>query len=286
MIQSMTGFGESQLETDAQVFTVEIKTLNSRYADIQVRMPTCYRKREPAVRNFLSQSLRRGKIAFSLVVARVDAKKPQPINTANVQAYMDELQALVPVLDPAEALAIAMRLPDTLSVVAGSADEVPWRQVMQAIRMATARVIDFRREEGARLARDLQGSISSIQARLKQVEIHETDRMARIGKRLRESLARLAEKADENRFEQELIYHMERLDISEEQTRLQTHLDHFLKQLQTPESNGKTLGFISQEIGREINTLGAKANHAELQKIVVQMKAALEKAREQIPNVL
>ena len=282
----MTGFGESQLEIGDRIFSVEIKTLNSRYADIQIHMPAFCSKREPAVRNFLSQSLQRGKIAFSLVVERADRKRSQAINTAIVQDYMAELQALVPVLEPAGALAIAMRLPHAIGAVAEPIDEAQWQQLMQAIRTATAQVVDFRRKEGEALARDLSDGIQAIRACSAQLKPFEAERVARVETKLRESLAQAAQEIDENRLAQELIYHLQRLDVSEEQARLQSHLDHFLKQLRSPERNGKTLGFISQEIGREINTLGAKANHVEWQRIVVQMKAALESIKEQIPNVL
>ncbi len=286
MIQSLTGFGESRLEIGDRAFSVEIKTLNSRYADIQIHMPAFCSKREPAVRNFLSQSLQRGKVTFSLVVERADRKRSQAINTAIVQDYMAELQALVPALEPADALAIAMRLPAAIGVAEEPIDEAQWQQVMQAVRAATAQVIDFRRKEGEALARDLTQGIQAICAFSGQLKPFEAERVARVEAKLRESLARAAQEVDENRLAQELIYHLQRLDVSEEQARLQSHLDHFLKQLQSPERNGKILGFISQEIGREINTLGTKANHVEWQRIVVQMKAALEGIKEQIPNVL
>lgn len=287
MIKSMTGFGRFRLVYGDQVITVEIKALNSRYADVQLRMPPLYRVWEMAIRARLSESLERGKIEFSLSVEGVGGRCAHRIDTAVVAAYIASLRALSPGLSPEEALAIAMRLPDVLTAaepaVPGQAE---WEAVEQALGEAILRLRDFRREEGAHLARDLQRHIDALSGLLQRVVTYEVERSARLRARIRESLGALAEKVDENRFEQELIYYLEKLDITEEKTRLQAHLDHFSKQLQSPQSQGKALGFISQEIGREINTLGAKANHTELQQCVVQMKEALEKIKEQVLNVL
>lgn len=283
----MTGFGKSRLEVGDKIINIEIKTLNSKHADIYLRMPAAYRQWELPLRRLLSQSLRRGKIELSLFVERLAESKAQRINTAVVNAYLEELKGLSPALCGVEALAIAMRLPDTLMPreveLVGSAE---WEAIEQSIAEALTAVNAFRTEEGSRLASDVHGHIDTIRALLEHVPTYESERIARLKLRLRESLDAAGVKPDENRFEQELIYYMEKLDIGEEKMRLETHLNYFLKQLKATESKGKALNFITQEIGREINTLGAKSNHAALQKIVVQMKEALEKIKEQLLNIL
>lgn len=285
MIQSMTGFGKHTLQLPGKKITVELKSLNSKNLDINTRIPQSYRGRELEFRNLIAQSLNRGKIDFGLYVEANGEDTSTRINEGVVRSYMDQLGNIAGG-DDLKLLEMALRMPDALQTERDEVDEDEYRAIREAVAMALEDVSAFRSEEGRTLEQDFRGRIQAIQEYLKQVESLDDGRRAAVRQRLEKAVEDLKETADPNRFEQELMYYLEKYDITEEKVRLTKHLEYFISTLDSPESNGKKLGFICQEIGREINTIGSKANDAPMQRIVVQMKDELEKIKEQILNVL
>lgn len=285
MIQSMTGFGKHTLQLPGKKITVELKSLNSKNLDINTRIPQSYRGRELEFRNLIAQSLNRGKIDFGLYVEANGEDTSTRINEGVVRSYMDQLGNIAGG-DDLKLLEMALRMPDALQTERDEVDEDEYRAIREAVAMALEDVSAFRSEEGRTLEQDFRGRIQAIQEYLKQVEALDDGRRAAVRQRLEKAVEDLKETADPNRFEQELMYYLEKYDITEEKVRLTKHLEYFISTLDSPESNGKKLGFICQEIGREINTIGSKANDAPMQRIVVQMKDELEKIKEQILNVL
>ena len=285
MIQSMTGYGKAVVELPQKKVTVEIKTLNSKSLDLNIRIPTFYREKELEIRSKLSRKLVRGKIDFSIFIESTGSEVMTVINKDVVNNYIDQLRQIA-VTSPESTLEIAMRLPDALKTEREQLEESHWEEIDRTLNEAVEKVIQFRLDEGKVLWQDFTTRIKAIQQLSDEVISLDKERIQKMRDRLKKSILDLKQTVDENRFEQELIYYLEKLDITEEKVRLNNHLEYFLQELNSNDSNGKKLGFISQEIGREINTTGSKSNFAPMQKVVVQMKDELEKIKEQLLNVL
>lgn len=289
MIQSMTGFGRATLVLPQKKITVEVKSLNSKQVDINTRIPAFYKEKELDVRSYLSSTLRRGKIELSIFVESTGTDAQHKINKDLVTSYMHSLQELgVEKVPAAELLSIAMRLPDAMKVEREEFDEEEWKAVMQLVQQAVEALVDYRKTEGLSLEKDIKEQIATIDALHDEVPKYEQERIDTVKNRISTKLTDVLQSVDfdRDRLEQEMIYFIEKLDVSEEKVRLKNHCAYFIDTMNSDASNGKKLGFISQELGREINTMGSKANHSEIQKLVVQMKDALEKIKEQVLNVL
>ena len=285
MIQSMTGYGKSVLQLPTKKITIELKSLNSKNLDLNVRIPQYYREKELAIRKKLASSLERGKIDFSIYIESNGGELSSNINESVIREYMKQLKNVVD-SDEIELLKMAIKLPDSLKQEREELDEQEWLKIEKTIEETTTKINEYRLDEGKVLKKDFELRILNIKNLLDKVIEIDPQRVIQVKEKLRKAVAELETKIDENRFEQELIYYIEKLDITEEKVRLKNHLEYFLKALNSSDSNGKKLGFITQEIGREINTIGSKSNFAELQKFVVQMKDELEKIKEQNLNVL
>ncbi len=285
MTQSMTGYGKTIVQLPQKKVTIEIKSLNSKNLDLNVRIPAAYKEKELVIRKNLSTHLVRGKVEFSIYVEVTGEETTTVINKAVVNNYIDQLREIA-VTSAENTLEIAMRLPDALKVEKAELDEEEWASIEAGIEEAIGKIVAYRKDEGQVLQNDFLERINTIQTLADEVIVIDTDRMVYVREKLHRAVADLKTDIDQNRFEQELMYYLEKLDITEEKVRLNNHLDYFLKELNGDSSNGKKLGFISQEIGREINTLGSKSNFAPMQKVVVQMKDELEKIKEQLLNVL
>ena len=285
MIQSMTGFGKSVTQLPSKKITVEIKSLNSKSLDLNARMPGQYREKELDMRKLIANSLSRGKVDFGLYVETTSDETSSTINTQVVKGYMDQLQNVVDA-NKTELLKMAVRMPDALSTVREEIDEQEYNAILATLKDALLEINTFRSAEGDALEKDFKLRISNLSHLLEKVIQVDPERVDAVRERLRKGIADLKENVDENRFEQELVYYIEKYDITEEKTRLENHLSYFTETLDSPKSNGKKLGFITQEIGREINTIGSKSNYAPMQQLVVQMKDELEKIKEQLLNVL
>ncbi|MDG1672857.1 MAG: YicC family protein [Flavobacteriaceae bacterium] len=285
MIHSMTGYGKSVLELPTKTIRLELKSLNSKSLDLNMRMPSMYRAKELELRKLIGLQLGRGKVDFSLYVEFNKGEAPAKINVEVVKSYMGQLQGISSAA-PLELLKMAVKMPDALTTEREDIDPKEWKLISSELSVVLDRVEEYRKDEGAVLKTDFLKRISNIDALLKTIIDIDPERIEHVRDRLNKGVADLKEKVDQNRFEQELIYYIEKLDITEEKIRLKNHLDYFNKTLKSDDSNGKKLGFISQEIGREINTIGSKANFAPMQKLVVQMKDELEKIKEQLLNVL
>ncbi len=281
----MTGYGKAVVELPQKKVTVEIKTLNSKNLDLNVRVPSFYREKELGIRSKLSRQLVRGKIDFSIFVESTGSETITVINKEVVNNYIDQLRNIA-ITTPENTLEIAMRLPDALKTEREQLDEDQWVEIDKTIDEAVVKVLKFRADEGSVLKQDFTNRIQTIQQLSEQVVGLDEERMLKMREKLEKAILELKQTVDENRFEQELVYYLEKLDITEEKVRLNNHLDYFLQELNSEVSNGKKLGFISQEIGREVNTTGSKSNFAPMQKVVVQMKDELEKIKEQLLNVL
>jgi uncharacterized protein (TIGR00255 family) len=285
MIKSMTGYGKLSLQLSNKKINMEIKSLNSKGLDLNVRIPSAYREQELPFRKKVSAVLERGKIDFGLFIEQTGAAAAATINTTVVAAYMEQLKGIAAAPDAA-LMALALKLPDTLSVQRDDIDPNELA-VIENLLAETLAVMDLSRiAEGALLATEFTLRIGNIERLLVQVLDMDGARMAGIKPRLEKALSDITTPIDQNRLEQELIYYIEKYDITEEKVRLAGHLHYFNETLGAPDSQGKKLGFIAQEIGREINTLGSKANHAPMQQLVVQMKDELEKIKEQLLNAL
>ncbi len=285
MIMSMTGYGKKETQWEDKRITIEIRALNSKNADINLRTPSFIRELDTEFRKIIAAKMQRGKIDLNVYIEFNGQNAPTKINEAIVNSYMKQLDKLgeTPIADR---LAIAMRLPDTLSSERESLKEDEKNAVLQLMDEVIEDINTYRAYEGAALEKDFQYRIDLIEKYLDDIVEIDPERGLKIEAKLRDALAELKIETDANRFEQELIFYLEKFDITEEKVRLKNHLDYFKKVMQSDEAVGKKLGFIAQEMGREINTIGSKANHAELQKIVVQMKDELEKIKEQLLNVL
>lgn len=285
MIYSMTGYGKSILQLPTKKITIELKSLNSKSLDLNARMPSIYREKELDIRKLLADKLERGKIDFSIYVEMTAEDTSTQINEPVVKQYINQLKKVVDG-DEIELLKMAVRFPDALNTVREEIDEAEWKAIENEINSAIDYISKYRLDEGNVLEQEFKKRIDIINDLLDQVVAMDPERIDGVRERLTKGIEELKEKYDENRFEQELVYYIEKFDITEEKLRLKNHLDYFTESINSKDSNGKKLGFISQEIGREINTIGSKSNYAPMQQLVVQMKDELEKIKEQLLNVL
>ena len=286
MIQSMTGFGKATLQLPTKKITIEVKSLNSKGLDLNVRMPSLYREMELGLRNLIASKLERGKIDFSIYIESTAEQTSTRVNVPIVKAYINQLREVYSDADETELMKMAVRMPDTMKVEREEIDESEWATIQNVIEEALQNILNFRKDEGESLEKEFQLRIGNIRQFMNEALALDPERVQAIKDRLQTAIAELQVNVDENRFEQELIYYLEKLDITEEKVRLTNHLDYFLDTIKGTEANGRKLGFITQEMGREINTMGSKSNHAQMQKLVVQMKDELEKIKKQVLNVL
>ena len=286
MIQSMTGFGKATLQLPTKKITVEVKSLNSKGLDLNVRMPSLYREMELGLRNEIALKLERGKIDFSIFIENTAEQTSTKVNVPIIKAYIAQMKAVIADADETELMKMAVRMPDAMKTERDEIDENDWSEIQKVIKEALVNIGNFRQDEGLSLEKEFQLRIGNIRQYMNDALALDPERVQAIKDRLQTAISELKVNVDENRFEQELIYYLEKLDITEEKVRLTNHLDYFLETIKGTEANGRKLGFITQEMGREINTMGSKSNHAQMQKLVVMMKDELEKIKEQVLNVL
>ncbi len=289
MIHSMTGYGKAVAEFPGKKITIEIKSLNSKQLDMYVRIPSLYKEKEIEIRNELSKKLSRGKIDFSFLSETTSRDISSKIDHNLIAQYHREIKLLAQELqinEPQEWFPTLFRMPDVMKQELEELNEEEWAEIEKTIRKATDELIDFRKQEGDMLKKTLEEKIANIRQLLTEIEPFENERIEKIKTKIEDELSKLNIEYDSNRLEQEMIYYIEKLDVNEEKARLTNHLDYFLETMEESSSQGKKLGFIAQEIGREVNTLGSKSNHSEMQRIVVKMKDELEQIKEQILNVL
>lgn len=288
MIQSMTGYGKSVLQLPTKKITIEIKSLNSKSLDLNVRIPSYYKEKELDVRKKLANELVRGKVDFSIFVEMTADETSTIVNPGVVKNYIQQLKNILETdsNNELELLKMAIQMPDALKTEREELDENEWNLINQTVDEAVKEIIQYRIDEAAALEDDFRTRIANIKSYLDEVKALDSQRIEFVKERLKKAIDDLKVTVDENRFEQELIYYLEKLDINEEKVRLENHLNYFLQTLETEDSNGRKLGFIVQEMGREINTTGSKANFAPMQKAVIQMKNELEQIKEQILNIL
>jgi uncharacterized protein (TIGR00255 family) len=291
MIRSMTGYGKAECELSLKKITIELKSLNSKQLDLNVRLPSVYREKEIEIRRELSEKLIRGKIDFSLYSESLGVESNSVINVPMVKGYFGQLSDLsnelgLPVSE--RTLQIIMQLPEVVKTTRDEPDENEWKIIIEAIRNSLKSIDNFRLQEGLSLYNDILTNLNAITTLLEQISPYEQERSIKVKERILEGLKELSspEGVDHNRLEQEMIFYLEKLDINEEKVRLGNHCSYFIETIALDEPVGKKLGFIAQEIGREINTIGSKANHTEMQKLVIGMKDALERVKEQLLNVL
>jgi uncharacterized protein (TIGR00255 family) len=283
----MTGFGKAEKNFQNKNIIIELRALNSKNVDLKTRIPSNYRDKEMYLRKFLANKLKRGKIDFNLSIEDLEDKPKNNINSPILEAYLNQLKTIHPKADESTLIAAILRLPDVLQAEKEDFDEAEWQVILEVLTEASNQLTKYRQDEGEALEKDLRLRLNNIQKGLENIKKLDSNRLDRIKQRLRDALEQLQQEVDANRFEQELIYYLEKLDINEEKVRLQNHLDYFEQELASDnEMKGKKLGFITQEMGREINTIGSKANDSDIQREVVQMKDALEKIKEQVLNVL
>ncbi len=291
MIQSMTGYGKATAVFEEKKINVEIKSLNSKALDLSTRIAPLYREKEMEIRNLIAKRLERGKIDFMLWIEKDAADTATPINASILESYYNQIRTIAQntgIPEPTEWFPTLLRLPDVLNKVEiQELSDEEWKAVNQAIHEAIDHLTDFRKQEGEALARKFNEKLDNINTLLISIEPYETERVTRIRERITDALEKtLNVDYDKNRLEQELIYYIEKLDINEEKQRLANHLRYFRETMNEGHGQGKKLGFIAQEMGREINTTGSKSNHAEMQNIVVKMKDELEQIKEQVLNVM
>jgi len=281
----MTGYGKTVLQLPTKKITIELKSLNSKNLDLNVRIPSYYREKELDIRKKLALKLVRGKVDFLIYIENNGGELSSKINEKTVKEYMNQLRNIID-SDEVELLKMAIRLPDSLKTEREELDQNEWTQIEITIDETIEKINKYRSDEGETLKNDFVLRISNIEKLLEKVTEIDPKRIEQVKDKMKKAIAELEAKIDENRFEQELMYYIEKLDITEEKVRLKNHLDYFINELKWDVSNGKKLAFITQEIGREINTIGSKSNFAEMQNLVVQMKDELEKIKEQGLNVL
>jgi len=283
----MTGFGKSVLQLPGKKITIEIKSLNSKNLDLNARIPSTYREKELTLRNMVAKALERGKIDVGLYIESTGENTNTVVNQAVVSSYISQLSSITTgSFRPVEMVEMAMRLPDALKTEREELDENEYTSIVSNLEEALKEINQYRLDEGNSLKTEFELRIANLQRLLEEVIVLDVDRLSDVKVRLEKAVSDLKVNVDENRFEQELIYYLEKYDITEEKVRLKNHLDYFTEALESDDSNGKKLGFIGQEIGREINTVGSKSNYAPMQQLVVQMKDELEKIKEQVLNVL
>ena len=289
MIQSMTGYGKATAVLSDKQINIEIRTLNSKNLDVNFRIPSVLKANELTWRKLVSNTLKRGKVDILMHFLSENNQKAIKLNKSLIQSYIADMQDILPLrdgMDNAKLLEIAIKLPDAISSEEDEISDDDKSNLENALIIALQQVNNFRQQEGENLLKEFQNNINNIQQHLEKIENIDGNRIERVRNRLMTSISELKIDHDENRFEQELIYYIEKYDISEEKSRLNSHLKYFDETLNSAESNGKKLNFISQEMGREINTIGSKANDAEMQNTVVEMKDQLEKIKEQLLNIL
>lgn len=286
MIQSMTGFGKAFMQLSNKKITVEIKSLNSKGLDLNVRTPSIYREMELQIRNTIAQRLERGKVDFSLFIEVTGEETSAKINVPIVKGYINQMKEVIPNADETELMKMAVRMPDALKTEREELDKTEWIHIENVINEALDNIVNFRNDEGVSLEKEFELRISNIENLMNEAVSYDAERVETVKTRLRTALDELKVTVDENRFEQELIFYLEKYDITEEKVRLGNHLNYFLETMKNEGGLGRKLGFITQEMGREINTMGSKSNHTEMQKLVVMMKDELEKIKEQVLNVL
>ncbi|CAM3469716.1 YicC-like domain-containing protein [Flavobacterium longum] len=286
MIQSMTGFGKATLQLPNKKVTVEVKSLNSKGLDLNVRMPQAYREMELGLRNQIAQMLERGKIDFSIFIENTTEVGSTKVNVPILRAYINQLKEIQPDADETELMKMAIRMPDALKTDREDIEDGDWEDIQRVIDEALKNIKDFRKSEGVALEKEFLHRIANIMTMMNETVALDGERIKTVKERLKAAIDELKVTLDENRFEQELIFYLEKYDITEEKVRLENHMNYFIETLAGNEANGRKLGFIIQEMGREINTMGSKSNHAQMQKLVVQMKDELEKIKEQVLNVL
>ena len=287
----MTGFGKACFECGNKKIVVEVKSLNSKQVDISTRIAPLYREKDIEIRNELSQKLERGKIDFALYIDSATKESATQINQSVIKSYYNQIKSAsenLGIAVPENWFEVLLRMPDTLKTETLELDENEWFEILRTINNAVEQLQKFRIQEGKSLRTVFEEKINNIQNLLEQITPFEVERVEKIKTRLEENLQSLSEKIDydKNRLEQELIFYIEKIDVNEEKVRLRNHLDYFIETMDNEKSPGKKLGFIAQEIGREVNTLGSKANHSEMQKIVILMKDELEQIKEQVLNIL
>lgn len=285
MIQSMTGYGKAEIQFKNKNYILELRSLNSKGLEINARLPIHVREIELQLKKSVGEFLKRGKIDLSLNIENMSESNAKTINVAAVNQYIEQLKGIEDI-DRSELLRIAIKLPDTLKTDIEDFDKTEIELIETLLKKTIDALIKFRSDEGKILETEFNKRLDNLEGLCKEVEIIDPERSSKIKEKLKSALDTLKAEIDQNRFEQELIYYLEKYDITEEKVRLKNHIDYFKKTLSSDTSNGKKLGFIAQEIGREINTIGSKANHAGLQKLVIQMKDELEKIKEQLLNVL
>jgi len=290
MIQSMTGFGKTVVELPLKKITIEVKSLNSKQLDLSARIPSYLREKEMELRSLIGQQLERGKVEFAIYIENTGAISSTIFNQPVIQSYKQQIDTLADTLNidtPENWFSVLLKLPETIRTEIAELDETEWNEIKKGVEAAIGQLRKFREQEGQMLAAFLTKRIEEIDTLLKEVEKYEPERIEKIKTRIIDAMAAVSQTDyDKNRFEQEMIYHVEKLDVNEEKSRLRNHLNYFIETMSKGGGQGKKLGFIAQEIGREINTLGSKSNHTEMQKIVVLMKDNLEQIKEQILNVL
>ena len=285
MIQSMTGYGKAEIQFENKNYILELRSLNSKGLELNARLPIHVREIEVQLKKSVGEFLKRGKIDLSLNIENMSESNAKTINVPAINQYIDQLKGIEE-LDRSELLKIAIKLPDTLKTEIKDFDEAEVELIETLLKKAIDALIEFRSEEGKTLEIEFKKRLDNLEGLSREVETIDPERSSKIKVKLKSALDSLQAEVDQNRFEQELIYYLEKYDITEEKVRLKNHIDYFKKTLNSDTSKGKKLGFIAQEIGREINTIGSKANHAGLQKLVIQMKDELEKIKEQLLNVL
>ena len=290
MIKSMTGYGKASCETENKRITIELKSLNSKQLDINAKLPSAYREKEPEIRNIISNKLERGKIDLYITYEITGAISDYSINKNTAISHYRELKELAKELgeEPKDYFSLLIKMPDIFNSSTDNVSDEEWERFINAIEEVVAKVDGFRIAEGDILRKDIEGRICLIEELLNTIEPFEKARLNIIKDRIKNNLTEIIDtnKVDKNRFEQELIYYLEKIDITEEKIRLKKHLDYFIDTLNEKTSSGKKLSFVTQELGREINTIGSKANDVDIQKIVVRMKDELEKVKEQLANIL
>ncbi len=282
----MTGFGKASLQLPSKKITVEIKSLNSKGLDLNVRMPSVYREMELALRNQVANALERGKIDVSIFIESTTEQTSTKVNVPIIKAYIAQLREVYADADETELMKMAVRMPDALKTERDEIDGTDWAEIQAVIDESLKNIKSFRISEGTALEKEFLHRIANIMTMMNETASLDSERITTVKSRLMAAIDELKVTLDENRFEQELIFYLEKYDITEEKVRLENHLNYFIETMAGSEANGRKLGFIIQEMGREINTMGSKSNHAQMQKLVVQMKDELEKIKEQVLNVL
>lgn len=285
MILSMTGFGRAETVYKGKKITVDIKSLNSKNFDLNVKVPLRYKEKEFDIRKLLNDKILRGKVDCYINCESLEENNDVKINQDVVKNYMNQLREVGSDAPEFELLKMAVRMPDVLSTKSSELEEDEWKALLEVVQESVDRFIEFRQTEGNQLAEEIEKIVQNIEYNLSEVAQYEEERIQPIKDRYLSALKNF-ENVDETRYYQEMVYFVEKLDISEEKVRLSQHIKYYLEVMKNEDFNGKKLGFIAQEMGREMNTLGSKANHSEIQKLVVEMKDDLEKIKEQTLNVL